>query len=65
MLITSLFQAHNILERHLVIADRKFTMQGIKNLGNEIIALPSLRDTLRFKITLNGDRKYKIDNLKQ
>lgn len=42
-------QARSVLERHLVIADRAFTMADLKA-KNETIILPTQRDSLRIRV---------------
>lgn len=46
------FQTKQILERHLVISDRAYTMADIKHLTNDTLGvlLPTLRDSLRLRI---------------
>jgi hypothetical protein len=52
------FQARSILERHLVIADRVYTMNDLKHMSNETIILPSVRDSLRIRVKEEDKRKY-------
>lgn len=51
-------QANNILERHLVIADRVYTMADLKALGNETIVLPTIRDALAVRVKEDDKRKW-------
>lgn len=52
-------QAKNILERHLVIADKVFTMADLKAMGNnETIVLPTIRDSLTVRVKEDDKRKY-------
>lgn len=44
------YHAKNVLERHLVIADRIFTMADLKAMGREYVLLPSMRDNLKLRI---------------
>lgn len=44
-----LYQARNVLERHLVIADRAFSMADLKA-KNETIILPTQRDSLKIRV---------------
>lgn len=52
------FQARAILERHLVIADKAFTMADLRSLGNDSIVLPTIRDALTIRVREDGKRKY-------
>lgn len=54
----TLLQANNILERHLVIADRVYTMADLKALGNETIVLPTIRDALAVRVKEDDKRKW-------
>lgn len=52
-------QAKNILERHLVISDKVFTMADLKAMGNnETIVLPTIRDSLTVRVKEDDKRKY-------
>lgn len=56
-------QARLILERHLVIADKAFTMADLRSMGNESIVLPTMRDALTIRVREENKRKlnkYKI-----
>lgn len=50
-------QANNILERHLVIADRVYTMADLKAMGNDTIVLPTIRDALAVRVREDDKRK--------
>lgn len=56
------FQARNLLERHLVIADRAFTMADLKN-KNETIILPTQRDSLKIRVKEEDQGKLVYFNL--
>jgi hypothetical protein len=43
-------QARQILERHLVVADRAYTMADLKEMSNDTVLLPTVRDHLKLKI---------------
>lgn len=51
-------QARSILERHLVIADKAFTMADLRSMGNDSIVLPTIRDALTIRVREEGKRKY-------
>lgn len=51
-------QARTILERHLVIADKAFTMAALRSMANESIVLPTIRDALTIRVREEGKRKY-------
>ncbi|XP_063703463.1 fasciclin-1 isoform X2 [Culicoides brevitarsis] len=52
------YHARNVLERHLVIADRAFTMADL-NKKNETIILPTQRDSLKIRVK-EEDKGYYI-----
>lgn len=52
------FQARAILERHLVISDKAFTMADLRSMGNDSIVLPTIRDALTIRVREDGKRKY-------
>uniref|UniRef100_U5EXZ7 Putative fasciclin 1 n=1 Tax=Corethrella appendiculata TaxID=1370023 RepID=U5EXZ7_9DIPT len=52
------YHAKSILERHLVIADRIFTMNDLKNMANDSIVLPTVRDSLRIRVKEEDKRFY-------
>lgn len=54
-------QARTILERHLVIADKAFTMAALRSMANESIVLPTIRDALTIRVREEGKRKYSIE----
>lgn len=59
MLVDTHSQAKNILERHLVISDKVFTMADLKAMGNnETIVLPTIRDSLTVRVKEDDKRKY-------
>jgi hypothetical protein len=44
-------QVRQILERHLVVADRAYTMADLKQLANDtVVVLPTVRDHLKLRI---------------
>lgn len=45
------------MERHLVIADKVFTMAELRQLGNETIVLPTPRDVLSVRVKEDDKRK--------
>lgn len=47
-----------MLERHLVISDKAFTMADLRSMGNESIVLPTIRDALTIRVREDGKRKY-------
>lgn len=50
-----------ILERHLVISDRAYTMADLKRLANVTFTLPSVRDKLEIKVTESeADKSFYI-----
>ncbi|XP_058816979.1 fasciclin-1 isoform X2 [Topomyia yanbarensis] len=40
--LTDIYQTRSVLERHLVVADRVFTMTDLKNLSNDSLILPTV-----------------------
>ena len=50
-------QGRQILERHLVVADRVYTIAELKRLGNESFTLPSLRDQLKLRLKESDQSK--------
>lgn len=52
-------QANTILERHLVVSDRIFTMNDLRNMsaGSDLI-LNTARDQLKIRITEHDKRKF-------
>lgn len=50
-------QARAVLERHLVIADKVFTMAELKSMGPDYIVLPTARDSLQVKVKEEEKRK--------
>lgn len=53
-------QARIILERHLVIADKAFTMAELRSMGNESIVLPTMRDALTIRVREENKRKWML-----
>jgi hypothetical protein len=43
-------QVRQILERHLVVSDRAYTMADLKQLANDTVVLPTVRDHLKLRI---------------
>lgn len=43
-------QVRQILERHLVVSDRAYTMADLKEMANDTEVLPTVRDHLKLKI---------------
>ena len=43
-------QVRQILERHLVVSDRAFTMADLKEMANDTVVLQTVRDHLRLKV---------------
>ncbi|KAK6617553.1 hypothetical protein RUM44_005141 [Polyplax serrata] len=54
------YHVRQILERHLVIHDKVFTMADLKQNHNDTFTLPTLRDSLKIKIK-EVDKGYVID----
>ncbi|XP_026477303.1 fasciclin-1 [Ctenocephalides felis] len=52
------YHTRGILERHLVIADKAYTMSDLKLMGNDTIVLPTLRDSLHLKVKEIGKNYY-------
>lgn len=52
-----------VLERHLVISDKAFTMADLRNMGNDSIVLPTIRDALTIKVREDGKRKSIVSTL--
>ncbi|KAJ6637756.1 Fasciclin-1 [Pseudolycoriella hygida] len=44
------YHARAVLERHLVIADKVFTMADLRSMGPDYIVLPTARDSLQVKV---------------
>jgi hypothetical protein len=44
------YQVRQILERHLVVADRAYTMADLKQIANDTVVLPTVRDHLKLRI---------------
>lgn len=55
--LVHIIQARTILERHLVIADKAFTMAALRSMANESIVLPTYRDALTIRVREEGKRK--------
>jgi hypothetical protein len=43
-------QVRQILERHLVVSDRAYTMADLKQLANDTVVPPTVRDHLKLRI---------------
>lgn len=57
-------QARSILERHLVIADKVFTMAELRSMGhNDTIVLPTIRDSLTIRVKEDDKREYNFTKL--
>ncbi|XP_077294817.1 fasciclin 1 Fas1 domain-containing isoform X2 [Arctopsyche grandis] len=56
------YHTRQILERHLVISDRAYTMADIKHLTNDTLGvlLPTMRDSLRLRIR-ESDNSYYVE----
>jgi hypothetical protein len=52
-------QANSILERHLIVSDRVFTMNELRNMsaGSDLI-LNTVRDQLKIRIMEHDKRKF-------
>lgn len=50
------YHARAILERHLVISDKAFTMADLRSMGNDSIVLPTIRDALTIRVREDGKR---------
>lgn len=46
-----------ILERHLVVADKAFSMADLRTMSNDTIVLPTIRDALTIRVREDGKRK--------
>lgn len=46
-----------ILERHLVVADKAFSMADLRAMSNDTIVLPTIRDALTIRVREDGKRK--------
>lgn len=49
-----------ILERHLVVADKAFTMADLRSMSNDTIVLPTIRDALTIRVREDGKRESTI-----
>lgn len=57
-------QARSILERHLVIADKAYTMADLRSMANnDTLVLPAIRGYLNVRVKEDDKRKY-INNLR-
>lgn len=50
-------KARMILERHLVVADKAFSMADLRGMSNDTIVLPTIRDALTIRVREDGKRK--------
>lgn len=48
-----------ILERHLVVADKAFSMADLRAMSNDTIVLPTIRDALTIRVREDGKRESK------
>lgn len=53
-------QARMILERHLVIATKAFTMADLRHMANESIVLPTIRGALSIRVREENKRKLML-----
>lgn len=55
-------QANSILERHLIVSDRVYTMNDLKNMSiaNDALILNTVRDQLKLRISEHDKRKLFI-----
>jgi hypothetical protein len=51
-------QVRQILERHLVVSDRAYTMADLKEMANDTVVLPTVRDHLRLKVKETDRSKW-------
>ncbi|XP_069675634.1 fasciclin-1 isoform X4 [Periplaneta americana] len=54
------YHVRQILERHLVVAERAFTMADLKQLANDTIVLPTVRDHLKLRIK-ESEKSYFVE----
>lgn len=54
------YHVRQILERHLVVADRAYTMAELKRLANDTVVLPTIRDHLKLRIK-ESDKSYYVE----
>lgn len=54
------YHVRQILERHLVVSDRAYTMADLKEMANDTAVLPTVRDHLKLKIK-ESDRNYWVE----
>lgn len=54
----SLIKARMILERHLVVADKAFSMADLRTMSNDTIVLPTIRDALTIRVREDGKRMW-------
>ncbi|XP_011341884.1 fasciclin-1 isoform X3 [Ooceraea biroi] len=53
------YHTKQILERHLVISDHAYTMAKIREISNDTIVLPTVRDSLKIRVKEHGENgKY-------
>lgn len=49
-----------ILERHLVVSDRVYTMADLKVIANETVQLPTVRDHLKIRVKESAKSKFHV-----
>ncbi|XP_023702117.1 fasciclin-1 isoform X3 [Cryptotermes secundus] len=54
------YHVRQILERHLVVADRAYTMADLKHLANDTVVLPTVRDHLKLRVK-ESDKSYYVE----
>ncbi|GFG33414.1 hypothetical protein Cfor_04085, partial [Coptotermes formosanus] len=54
------YHVRQILERHLVVSDRAYTMAELKQLANDTVVLPTVRDHLKLRIK-ESDKSYYVE----
>lgn len=54
------YHVRQILERHLVVSDRAYTMADLKQLANDTVVLPTVRDHLKLRIK-ESDKSYYVE----
>ncbi|RLU21789.1 hypothetical protein DMN91_006165 [Ooceraea biroi] len=54
------YHTKQILERHLVISDHAYTMAKIREISNDTIVLPTVRDSLKIRVKEHGE-SYQLE----
>lgn len=49
-----------ILQRHLVVADKTFSMADLRAMSNDTIVLPTIRDALTIRVREDGKRRLSM-----